>query len=138
MPLNRRESLICPWARCYRSPEVRTRICATTIGKLPVGVRRDGSADVIVDITQDGLVSRVQRGENHGRTLTHDAVVRLLMTAGPLSAKQRDAKLAATVRLDPSWKSEALRVVAFVQEAASRRIVAASSAPLQSSHFGLE
>ena len=38
------------------------------------------------------------------------------MTAGHLSAKQRDANLAATYRLDPSWKSEALRVVAFGQE----------------------
>jgi hypothetical protein len=37
---------------------------------------RGDRADVQIAITEDAVVSDVKRGENHGRTLTHSAVVR--------------------------------------------------------------
>jgi hypothetical protein len=104
--------------------------------QVPVGVRREGSADIVVALTEDGLVSRVERGENGGRTLSHDAVVRLLTTVGHLDPQQRQVDLSTAIALDPSWKAGALRVVAFVQEAESRRIVAVGSSPFPSSRRG--
>ena len=64
---------------------------------VPPGVTRDGPADVMVAITEDGLVTKVQRGENGGRTLRHTAVTRLLTVAGPLAAAADDASLEVVV-----------------------------------------
>ncbi len=104
-------------------------------GQLPSARRRTGNADVVVAITQDGLVTRVQRGENHGRTLSHSAVVRSLASVGHLNPRQFDVNLSTTIRLDPGWESGTLRIVAFVQEATSRRIIAAGSALLLPGHL---
>ena len=106
----------------------------TIHGRLPSALRRTGNADVVVAVTQDGLVTRVQRGENQGRTLTHSAVVRSLASIGHLGPQQSDVNLSTTLRLDPGWESVALRVVVFVQDAASRRIIAAGSAPFVPDH----
>jgi hypothetical protein len=112
-----------------------TSAAITIRAAVPIGVRLDQSADIVVAVLEDGLTSRVERGENHGRTLSHDAVVRRLTTAGHLAPEKREADLSTTVKLDPGWKPGALRIVAFVQESTSRRIVAAGSSPIVSSQL---
>jgi len=64
------------------------------------------SGTVWIAVTESGLESKVQRGENAGRTLSHDAVVRRLVKGGTLS-----------LELPKTWKRERLAVVAFVQDA---------------------
>jgi hypothetical protein len=87
-----------------------------------------GAPELLVAVTEDGLASDVARGENAGRRLPHVAVVRALTRVARASA---GAPLAAerTLRLDPSWKKDALHVVAFLQEP-GRRVVAAARAAL--------
>jgi hypothetical protein len=84
----------------------------------------------VLAVTEDGLTSDVRRGENHGRVLTHTAVVRLLKTMGDAGA----GSLEREIVVDPSWQRDRVKIVAFVQESRSRRIVAAGAVPLQSAH----
>jgi hypothetical protein len=82
-------------------------------------------ADIVVAVTEDGLQSKVTRGENHGRTLTHTAVVRSLNIVGEASGRAAEAR--TTLTMDPSWKPDALHVVAFVQERRGGAILAAGT-----------
>lgn len=69
--------------------------------------------------------SKVSRGENSGRRLTHTAVIRRLVKIGPLQPGQsltRDLQ----VKLEPGEGPQELRLVAFVQEPGSGRIVGAT------------
>jgi hypothetical protein len=93
------------------------------------GVSIGGTADVIVAITEDELTSNVQRGENRGRVLKHGAVVRSLTALGSLT-KVGAFSQATSIPVAPSWVAPNIRVVAFVQERQSRRIVGAASAKL--------
>jgi hypothetical protein len=99
---------------------------SVTASDLPAG--EGERADVIVALIEDGLRTDVKRGENKGRTLTHAAVVREMTTAG--EATDDGAAVRAEFKLGQDWRRERVRVVAFVQERRSRRILATASAPL--------
>jgi hypothetical protein len=85
-------------------------------------------ADIYIAITEDHLRSEVTRGENHGRTLTHTAVVRQLERAGDAVGAAATAERA--IAIDPSWRRDALHIVVFVQERRAGAILAAASVPL--------
>ena len=91
---------------------------------------RDDRADVQVAITEDALVTEVKRGENHGRTLTHAAVVRSMTTIGQVAADGA-ATARAEIPLGADWRRDRLKTVAFVQERRGRAILASGSALLQ-------
>src|SRR5262245_15074377 len=90
---------------------------------------RGDRADVVVAITEDHLRSQVTRGENHGRTLTHAAVVRSMTTIGQASAGE--SSLRAEIPIGADWTRDELKVVAFVQEQRGRAILGASSRALR-------
>jgi hypothetical protein len=77
-------------------------------------------------VTEDNLVTDVRRGENRGWTLKHTAVVRSLTTVGILRALDHTFSMAFRVAA-PDWKSAHMRVISFLQERQSRRIVGAGS-----------
>jgi len=108
------------------SAKNRVAVSVTTSG-LPVTAGE--RSDVIVVLVEDGLRSDVKRGENKGKTLTHAAVVREMVTAG--EAADDGAAVRAEVKIQPDWQRERLRAVAFVQERKSRRVLAVAVAPLQ-------
>ena len=99
---------------------------------MPEQLTRTGPADVLVAVTEDGLASHVQRGENGGRTLLHSAVVHRLKMTAALGAADRRASRTVVIPLDQSWTLAHLRFVAFVQEQTSRRIIGASATTLAS------
>ncbi len=86
-------------------------------------------ADIVIAITEDGLTSDVKRGENHGRTLSHVAVVRQLSTIAEASAPDL-SKAHGQLTIDPDWRRDRLKIVAFVQERRGRRILASAAVPL--------
>src|SRR5579864_2036972 len=93
----------------------------------PSLVLRD-SADVVVAITEDNLATDVRRGENRGRTLRHSAVVRSLTAIGTLVPGEREWSNGVSVPLATDWTATHLRIIGFLQERGSRRIVGAGSA----------
>jgi len=94
-------------------------------------VVRDDTAEVVLAITEDGLSSKILRGENAGRKLSHTGVVRRFEVIGKVKAGQPDVfSVPATARLEDEWKREHLRAVVWVQECGRKRVVGASSLPL--------
>jgi hypothetical protein len=116
--------------RISAEPPADDRLSVTvSAGDLPKTGRGD-HGDIVVAITEDGLKSDVKRGENHGRTLAHAAVVRRMITIGEAT----DAGVSeahGVVKLDADWRRERLKIVAFVQERRGRRILASAVSPLQ-------
>lgn len=89
------------------------------IGALPAGSATD--AEVLVALTQNAVRVDVKRGENAGKVLEHTAVARQLVVAGPTPAT--GGSLKASLEVPAGVATKELRVIAFVQERASRHIL---------------
>ncbi|MGO9443479.1 MAG: DUF1223 domain-containing protein [Thiobacillaceae bacterium] len=88
--------------------------------------KMSGEADtsaLYVAITENGLVSQVNAGENRGTTLSHDHVVRLWI--GPLNLVHGSAQLQRDVPLPQTWNRGHLEVIAFVEDVRSGHVVQA-------------
>jgi hypothetical protein len=98
------------------------------VGKL-AGAAVGDTPEVWLAMTETQLHSNVTRGENAGEDLHHAAVVRTLRRLGSAAAN-KDVSFTgeASVSANGSWKRENLRVVVFVQEKNSRRILGAAAA----------
>jgi hypothetical protein len=85
------------------------------------------SAAVWVAVFQNGLITTVAAGENAGRTLQHDFVVRTLV--GPLPL-QRDAslRLDRTLRIASDWDAAQLGIAVFAQDPRTGEVLQAVSA----------
>jgi hypothetical protein len=116
--------------RAANSPKGRARLTLAGTEPLHATLLLEGlpdahaAAEVWLAVTEDGLESRVQRGENAGRTLHHAAVVRTLRRVGNATAGAQDVPLT----LAASWRRDHVRVVAWVQEVRSRRVLAVATA----------
>lgn len=125
-------------AKAARSPKATVAIAITesTPGSISFTVRvdnvpgmpRSDKADVMLAVVEDGLMSKVTRGENSGRDLIHSAVTRKLIKMGTI--ERRDFNRELTVRLNPEWKRKNMKAVAFVQERARQAVLGVSAARL--------
>jgi hypothetical protein len=107
------------------------RVAVTVSARDLPDVSRGDHMDTVVAVTEDRLRSEVRRGENKGRLLTHTAVVReLRVLRGTATPPEPPAR--SEVIIAPDWQREHVRVVAFIQERASRRVLGAAAVPLPS------
>ncbi len=81
--------------------------------------------EVWLALTESGLQSRVSSGENAGRTLVHAPVVRAMRKLGVVDG--RAFHVEAPLDANLSWRPRALRVVVFVQDPTTRRILGAGA-----------
>jgi hypothetical protein len=88
-------------------------------------------ADVFVALTEDGLASNVQAGENEGRRLAHDAVTRHLQKAGRVKPGRAPVQISASIPVDPAWSLEHTRVVVLLQSHGGIRLIGAWSGPVE-------
>ncbi|MBI3652792.1 MAG: DUF1223 domain-containing protein [Acidobacteria bacterium] len=95
-------------------------------------IKTGDSAEVWLAIAEGNLKSQVLRGENSGRQLAHTAVVRQLSTFGEWTAAPPIFKATQKITLEKNWRQENLKLVAFVQERLSRRILGAVAVKLNS------
>ena len=84
---------------------------------------------VVVAITENMLHSDVKHGENAGRALEHDGVVRALIPAGKIEHGPNGFSSTIAVHAAHEWNVANLRAVVFVQERRSRHILAAAAIP---------
>lgn len=104
---------------------ITSQVLRLKVDKLPAGTR---GADMFLAVTEADLSSNIRNGENAGRQLQHTGVVRSLTSLGHLDMK-KTAAYAADAKLDlkPEWRRENVRLVLFVQDRASRRIIGAAT-----------
>jgi hypothetical protein len=101
------------------------------VGAIP-NLSSGDTAELWMAITETGLHSKVRGGENSGEDLHHAAVVRKMWKIG--AAKDSGAASFSSeerIKIDRAWKRENARVVAFVQEKKSKKILGAGSTRLQ-------
>ncbi|MCF0091993.1 thioredoxin family protein [Micromonospora sp. MH99] len=82
-------------------------------------------AVVNVALVQRGLLSQIARGENAGRTLRQDNVVRAFASV-PLDAEQGQVELTTPPDLDPDRS----KVIGYVQRESDRAVVGATAVDL--------
>src|SRR5690349_12756806 len=78
--------------------------------------------DIYIAVAENRTASQVLRGENHGRNLTHTAVVRRLESIGRWNGRMPFARDLAI----PEVEMGKFRIVAFVQERNTGRITGAA------------
>ena len=87
--------------------------------------------DVTFFVTEDDLTTVVKRGENGGRTLHHDAVVRIEQRIDRGSGPDVNVPLRVALRgLRAEWRRDRLHTIAVLSGRKSRQIVGAAAAPL--------
>lgn len=110
---------------------------APTGGDLAIGgevrvAAANAAVEVYLAVYENNLESQVRAGENAGKTLRHDYVVRRLI--GPLPPDQAGRLiLHRQIALDAGWKRADLGVVVFVQDSTSGEILQALQRPACSS-----
>jgi len=82
--------------------------------ELADGQNADGYG-LYLAVFENGLVSDIPRGENIGKTLHHDYVVRDMI--GPYKLAGKTSSLSEKFTIEPGWNSKNLGVAAFVQNA---------------------
>ena len=92
---------------------------------------RERKLEVMVAVYETGLVTAVAHGENRGRTLRDEDVVRLLARAGKLPAGgPARASASSELTLEKDWNRARLGVAAFLQDPHSLEICGASAVSL--------
>lgn len=90
--------------------------------------QRDG-AQAYLAVYENNLANAVTSGENRGKQLRHDFVVRAL--AGPFAVDPRgEAAFVHRFPLDRAWKNADLRVASFVQNQRTGDILQALETPI--------
>jgi hypothetical protein len=102
-------------------------VANATVSDLPAEAAGE-SVNAVLAVTEDGLTTVVKRGENSGRTLHHDAVVRAIVPMGSLRAA---GDLHQRTRLDAQWRRDQLHAVVFLQGRKSQRIWGAATTPIR-------
>jgi hypothetical protein len=108
-------ALAQPHARVTLSARLQgpdTIVAAATVDAVPPAVKE--TLRTIYLLTEDGVTSIVKRGENGGRTLRHDAVVRRVSATGEM-------------RGISAYPRDRIHVVAIVQGQRSQRVFGAAT-----------
>lgn len=83
-------------------------------------------ATVFAAFTQDNLSRKIGRGNNAGKTLLHSSVVRDLRAVGSIDPQKQSFVSETVLQFQPEWNKENLKLIIFVQENGSRKILAIS------------
>ena len=95
---------------------------SVAVGNVPEGA---GDLELWTVVTEDDLTVEVKAGENRGRELHHEAVARHLGDAGKIQAHQERE---VEIPVSEDWDRPNLRVVAWVQDSRSGRVIGVESA----------
>jgi YHS domain-containing protein len=134
--------------RCVRGAIERARAEAS-LGTVELGGVREVGGSVLVEavvrlksaapnviasviVYESGLSTEVRRGENRGRRLQNDFVVRTLQEVGTIEhGELQGRRVTAKIPMRDEWESRNLGAVVLLQDPSSRRIIAAARSELE-------
>ena len=90
----------------------------------------NGSALIWLAVTEKGLQSSVNAGENAGKDLRHASVLRLLRKVGTVDGKSPSFAASPELKLKPNWNRDNLTIVAFAQDKRTWHILGAAAVKL--------
>ena len=94
----------------------------------------DGPMELYLAVYENNLQTEVKAGENRGRKLRHDYVVRSLI--GPVAvAPNETTRWEGPIPLGAQWKRSELGLAVFVQSVASGEILQATAQPIRDLEF---
>lgn len=119
-------------------PKARLDLANAVIGPESVSFEIAGSGfttrgahpNVFVALTENDLQTNVPRGENAGKTLHHTGVVRALVETPVDWVAEGSFQQIVTMPLSTDWRVRRLQLVAFAQDAGSRKIAAVTATSL--------
>ena len=88
-------------------------------------------ARLLLVVTEDNVTTEVKRGENEGRILHHAGVVRSLTEVSSVNLRDEGFHAKKEVAIPPGTDRKNLRLVAFLQEDGTRRVLGAGVISLQ-------
>jgi len=92
-------------------------------------VSRREDAQAFIALYENRLLTAVASGENRGKQLRHDFVVRAL--AGPFPVDARgEISFVQHIPLEPAWKGADLHIASFIQNRATGDVLQALAAPV--------
>jgi hypothetical protein len=97
-------------------------------------LQKDSGGDrpqVVLAIAENMLHSDVKRGENAGRALEHNGVVRQFIEVGNVSGGQGGFSSTIPVHAAHEWNSANLLAVVFVQDRRNHHVLAAAAIPFR-------
>jgi hypothetical protein len=90
---------------------------------------RNSHAVLYVALADNRVESHVARGENAGRSLAHVAVTRVLTQVGIVDLSSASARN-ITLAIQPGAGANGLRLVAFLQDSKTGRVLAVTAQKL--------
>lgn len=88
--------------------------------------------NLMLAVFENNLVTTVERGENRGKVLRNDHVIRILEEVGTLSGEAHSFFVSnVTINLEPEWQKENLGVAVFLQDTRSLVIHGATTVMLE-------
>lgn len=82
------------------------------------------ASTVYLALTEDKIVRRLERGNNAGKTMEYPSVARSIHPVATVDAQTSRFNAETYLQLQTEWRKENLNIIVFVQENASRRIIA--------------
>lgn len=81
------------------------------------------NATAFLAVAEDNLSTNISGGENSGRTLEHTSVARELRPLGRILSADNEFETETILQLQSGWKKENLKLVVFLQENQSRKVL---------------
>ncbi len=104
-----------------RSSRLGLAVAAERLGKA------EGDLHVMLALFESGLVTDVRAGENQGRALKNDFVVRRLVDLGGLPRDGKPLRRQVDAQWEPGWNAGRAGAAVFLQDADTRAIYDAAS-----------
>jgi hypothetical protein len=112
-------------AQSHRKPAGEVQVTPTRHGaEVRIQVKAKGTGNLVVVVYDSAAPTSVARGENSGRTMSNDAIVRRVMRAGTLTGGALERMI--TLPIDPLWREPGVAV--FLQDGETLAIGAAATA----------
>lgn len=107
-------------------PEIKIRLDEDKVKIEIPSLPKHEFSTVYVATIQDNLSRKIGRGNNAGKTLLHSSVARDLKAVGAIAPQMEKFETGTFFQIQPDWKREDLKLIVFVQENGSRKILAVS------------